>query len=217
MPHEIRITHPDRPDIRIGPIHDQHQATGIAVNLQAQRDAPETIITVRNWKPGGPSLPLIPADPRVIAVWMAPNKVIDPVEQRFPDLRTRLWAQYPGPRAAQLWEKAVTIAARTQADTGTPSALPPAPTWQHPVEPGSHDTWLRTRLMTGAIATAVTLLALATPSWLGYLAFCTLTGIVAGHVGGGWQAFSSDSRAVVRGLYLAQFLITADTVAQHLH
>ncbi|MEV7775447.1 hypothetical protein [Kitasatospora sp. NPDC086791] len=216
--HEIRISSADRSDVRIGPVDDRRQAVAIAVNLQAARNASprhrEVIITVGDWKPGGPSLPLLPPDPSAIATWLMREHADAPDGRYFPDLHTRLRAQYPRRQAAELWEQAAALA------SGADPHLLPMPATARPHEAadtGTGNTWIATRLQAVAVAAAVTALILATPGWLGALVLAGTTGLVAGHVLSGQLAYGPPDNAVVLGLYLGLLLALVDLAAANLH
>ncbi|MFD9692666.1 hypothetical protein ACFWXO_43700 [Kitasatospora sp. NPDC059088] len=216
--HEIRISSADRSDIRIGPVDDRRQAVAIAVNLQAARNTSPhhrgVVITVGDWKPGGQGLPLLPPDPHTIATWLMREHADGPDGRYFPDLHTRLRAQYPGRQAAELWEQAAALV------SGADPHLLPVPATAHSreeVDTGTGNAWIATRLQAVAVAATLTALILATPGWLGDLVLAATTGLVAGHALSGQLAEGPRDNAVVLGLYLGLLLALVDLAATNLH
>ncbi|MER5638174.1 hypothetical protein ABT095_14595 [Kitasatospora sp. NPDC002227] len=208
--HEIRISHTDRADVRIGPIDDRQQAAVIALNLQAERNERprhrDAVITVGDWKPGGQSLPLLPPDPHAIAALLTQERADAPDEGRFPDLRTRLRAQYPGLQSTRLWEQANAIAAAAD-----PRPLPMPVTAGLNEEAGEQSTWFAKHLAAVPVAATVALLIRATPGWLGALAL--VGALVTGHWLSGRPTGSSRGDTVALGLYLGLLLAVTDLAA----
>ncbi|MFF7198303.1 hypothetical protein ACFZAM_31925 [Streptomyces sp. NPDC008079] len=109
----VVVTRPGHPPVRIGPVLYEHTAKSMAAHMRTAHGTARpaaTLIDAAPYHPDGEHLPLLPADAYALADMIRDMPGDDGEGSSFPDLWTRLSAQYPYDEALRIWERACAVA-----------------------------------------------------------------------------------------------------------